>query len=195
VTNTVTLGELTCPSGRLVLMDGGYLRLWSGRRTPENPDREYIDLEVTGPDAARAAASFNRQSGRTLYDIPADRIGEFAATFDAHCREHRLNASLRRFAEQVPHRERVRRAVDGHDPDFLITGLSVVAVGGLPTGRRGDHGHRFAWDFRPHSHHCAATVMFAMTSVGDGFFPAHLDIDAAGDPVAIRIVIDYNRGR
>jgi hypothetical protein len=65
---------------------------------------------------------------------------------------------------------------------------------------------KFAFDFRPHSHHWrvmadvrasaheaatievgGARIMFAMTSVGDGFFPVHLERDAAGAPVAIRI--------
>ncbi|WP_285549736.1 hypothetical protein [Actinoplanes regularis] len=34
-----------------------------------------------------------------------------------------------------------------------------------------------------------AGILMAMTSVGDGFFPVHLDVDAAGDPVALRIDI------
>lgn len=66
---------------------------------------------------------------------------------------------------------------------------------------------QFAFDFRPHSHHwqvmadirsseneaatidvSGARIMFAMTSVGDGFFPVHVDLDA-GTPTAIRISI------
>ncbi|WP_211268753.1 hypothetical protein [Actinoplanes subtropicus] len=69
-------------------------------------------------------------------------------------------------------------------------------------------GPKFAFDFRPHSHrwqvmslvrasdHDAgviqvdgADILMAMTSVGDGFFPVHLDVDAAGLPVALRIDI------
>src|SRR5689334_25114627 len=34
VPKIVTLGAITCPSGELVLMDGGYLRLWSADRAP-----------------------------------------------------------------------------------------------------------------------------------------------------------------
>ena len=34
-----------------------------------------------------------------------------------------------------------------------------------------------------------ATVLFAMTSIGDGFFPVHVDVDAGGAPVAIRVTI------
>jgi hypothetical protein len=69
-------------------------------------------------------------------------------------------------------------------------------------------GPRLAFDFRSHSHHWqvkslvrpsdyeagviqvgGADILMAMTSVGDGFFPVHLDVDAAGIPVAVRIDI------
>jgi hypothetical protein len=70
-------------------------------------------------------------------------------------------------------------------------------------------GPKFAFDFRPHSHHwqvmgpvraadheagvievAGANILMAMTSVGDGFFPVHLDVDADGVPVALRIDIN-----
>jgi hypothetical protein len=31
--------------------------------------------------------------------------------------------------------------------------------------------------------------MMAMTSVGDGFFPVDLQVDAAGAPIAVRITV------
>ncbi|WP_432969153.1 hypothetical protein [Dactylosporangium sp. CA-233914] len=55
----VVLGEITCPSSELVMMESGYLGLWSGERAPER-------------------------------------------------RERGLNAALRPYPSQVPHRERVR---------------------------------------------------------------------------------------
>jgi hypothetical protein len=67
---------------------------------------------------------------------------------------------------------------------------------------------KFAFDFRPHSHDWrvmadvraseneaattdvgGARIMFAMTSVGDGFFPVHVELDAAGAPAAIQVTI------
>jgi hypothetical protein len=67
---------------------------------------------------------------------------------------------------------------------------------------------RFAFDFRPHSHHWqvmaavrasdhqagtievgGARIMFAMTSVGDGWFPVHIDHSADGSIVALRITV------
>ncbi|SCL25370.1 hypothetical protein GA0074694_4201 [Micromonospora inyonensis] len=35
-----------------------------------------------------------------------------------------------------------------------------------------------------------AEIMMAMTSVGDGAFPVHLDLDASGVPTAVRITVD-----
>ncbi|WP_200211070.1 hypothetical protein [Micromonospora coerulea] len=321
----VPLGEVTCPSGQLVLMDGGYLGLWSGDRAPEDvrqPDVvPAVDFEVVGRDADAAARSFDRQSGRTLYDIPQHGVAEFNSLFDHHCRERGFDASLRAFPRQVPHRDRVRRAVAEGDPDFLISGVPVIAVGGLPTSgalpvtasrdsdwgwthfrivvsdepvvgirhlgkigvdwarlvfadadalsawvhddpidgladvvfwgrhetdiaaefdatRTGTPGEdhygwlnlpvaeayakavalndrrstasdrKFAFDFRPHSHHWrvmadvraseneaatidvgGASIMFAMTSVGDGLFPVYVELDAAGALAAIQVRI------
>ncbi|WP_433177176.1 hypothetical protein [Actinoallomurus sp. CA-150999] len=321
----VPLGEVTCPSGELALMDGGYLGLWSGDRVPDDVRRPdvplAVDFEVVGRDADAAARSFGRQSGRTVYDIPQDAVAEFASLFDDHCRERGHQASLRSFPRQVPHRDRVRRAIAGADPDFLISGVPVIAIGGLPTDRplpvtatpHGDWGwmhirivvsdepvvgtrslgrigvdyarfvvadadalnawihddtidgladvvfwgrheteiaaefgatrtgtpgddhygwlnlpvreayakavalndrrrtasdRKFAFDLRPHSHHWrvmadvraseneaasidvgGARIMFAMTSIGDGFFPVHVELDAAGAPAAIEVTI------
>jgi hypothetical protein len=328
VAEIVLLGEVTCPSGQLVLMDGGYLGLWSGDRAPDDvqqPNVEpAVDFEVVGRDADAAARSFDRQSGRTLYDIPRHGVAEFTSLFDGHCRERGYEASLCAFPQQVPHRDRVRRAIAEGDPDFLITGVSVIAVGDLPTNRAlpvtatadpdwgwthfrivvsdepvvgtrplgkigvdcarfvfadadalsawvhddpidgladvvfwGRHEtdiaaefgairtgtpgedhygwlnlpvreayakavalndrrttapeRKFAFDFRPHSHHWrvmadvrvseneaakidvgGARIMFAMTSVGDGFFPVHVELDAAGAPAAIQVTIHGN---
>src|SRR5262249_26664179 len=136
----VTLGEITCPSGELVVLDGGHLGLWSGDGAPEEIDDPQIppsaDLEVVGPDAEAAARSFNRQSGRPLHDVPLTMLADFTALFDGHCREHGYDASLRRFPRQVPHRERIRHAIAGAEPYVMVCGLSVVPVGGLPTDRR-----------------------------------------------------------
>jgi hypothetical protein len=78
----------------------------------------------------------------------------------------------------------------------------------LDNRRKADPPRRFAYDFRPHSHHWevmarvraseneAATIevggarlMMAMTSVGDGFFPVHQEVDRDGVLVAVRITI------
>jgi hypothetical protein len=317
VATDVELGRVTCPSGQLVIMDGGYLEMWSGDRVPDDEERPATDFAIVGPDAAAAGASFGRQIGTRLYDVPARTVAEFTATFGEHCREHGHDASLRAFERQVPHRERVRHAVAAREPGFRVMGVPVLSIeapagralpvtavpgedgwrsvrigfsdapvagsrvfwqlgidharfvfadadaltswehlrsldgladlvlwgrdqeqvaaefGALRLGdseygwvdlpvkeayRRGlaiearrdePGGPRFAFDFRPHSHHWqvmdlvrdsgheagvirvgGADVLMAMTSVGDGFFPVQLDVDADGIPVALRIDID-----
>ncbi len=102
------LGSVTCPSGELVLVDGGYLGLWSGERSPDEVGASAgvaaVDFEVVGPDAA--ARSFDHQAGRRLYDIPEHAAEPFAAKFAEHCRAHGLTASLHR----VPRRSRTASA-------------------------------------------------------------------------------------
>ncbi|HEV8570199.1 MAG TPA: hypothetical protein VGQ92_24460 [Actinoplanes sp.] len=86
----VPLGEITCPSGELVVVDTGYLGMWSGERPPSALDPEMlpfddpdmaasvvarsVDFEVVGRDAAAAARSFDRQAGESLYDIPGHGV-------------------------------------------------------------------------------------------------------------------------
>lgn len=319
MTDGVVLGEVTCPSGQLVIMDGGYLELWSGAGVPDDEEHPATDFAIVGPDAEAAGQSFDRQTGTRLYDIPDHGVAQFTAVFDEHCRSHGHDARLRAFEHQVPHRERVRHAVVAREPGFLVSGVPVLSIE-VParsplrvTAVPGEHGWRsmrvelshapvadswifweigidqarfvfadadalnswehvqsldgladlvfwgrdqeqvagefgaprlagsaengygwvdlpaaeayrrglaietrrnepgapkFAFDFRPHSHHWqvmslvrasdheagviqvdGADILMAMTSVGDGFFPVHLDVDAAGLSVALRIDI------
>ncbi|MFF4424726.1 hypothetical protein ACFY04_28795 [Streptomyces sp. NPDC001549] len=72
------LGAISCPSGTLVLIDGGYLGLWSGDQSPADIDPASlriedaamaadvtgaIDFPVTGPDASEAVRSFVTRQG------------------------------------------------------------------------------------------------------------------------------------
>lgn len=158
----VRLGEVTCPSGQFVIVDGGYLGGWSGDRSPAEVDpvvlgvddeelaREItgaVDFDIVGPDAVGAALSFGRQPGVALYDVPASGAGEMVEIFADHCRDNGFDAFLVAREERVPHRERVRRSADG---GFLMFGMPVVAVGGVPVDRvlrveatRGDLGDRW----------------------------------------------------
>ncbi|MFF3483259.1 hypothetical protein ACFYXC_08245 [Streptomyces sp. NPDC002701] len=144
------LGEITCPSGELVIVDGGHLGMWSGEGSPALVDpgafgilepavaadvTAATDFVITGPDADTAARSFGRQPGRTLHDIPASGVARLVELFDAHCREHGLDAALDACAERVPHRERVRRCTERGGGCFLMHGVPVVALGGVPRDR------------------------------------------------------------
>jgi hypothetical protein len=151
VTARVRLGDLTCPSGDLVIIDGGYLGIWSGQGSPasvdpvllgiDDPDtasdiRDAVDFEIVGPDAAAATLLLGQRiPGQSLYDVPASSATEFTQAFEALCLEGSLDAALREL-DRVPHRDRVRRAVTGRGiGPFTVFGVPAVAVGGLPTDR------------------------------------------------------------
>ncbi|WP_030690096.1 hypothetical protein [Streptomyces globisporus] len=145
------LGEISCPSGVLVVVDGGHLGLWSGERSPAETDpavlgiddpataadvRDSVDFAVVGPDASAAARGFDRQPGDMLYDIPASRAAELEAVFAEHCRTAGLDARLEAMPGREPHAHRARRTAAGGGGGFLMFGLPVVAVGGVPRDRR-----------------------------------------------------------
>ncbi|MFJ4779523.1 hypothetical protein [Streptomyces sp. NPDC088762] len=147
---TFELGTITCPSGNLVLIDAGHLGLWSGEQSPADIDPAYlgiedpataadvtgaIDFAVTGPDASQAVRTFHRQPGPMLHDIPASKAAELEATFNEHCRTARLHARLEALPIREPHAHRARRTAEEGGGSFLIFGVPVIAVGGIPRNR------------------------------------------------------------
>ena len=153
--------ELGVDHARLVFADADALDSWEHLR----PLDGLADLVLWGRDQEQVAAEFG-----------APRLGDSADAGYGWV--------------DLPARDAFRR------------GLAIEAR------RKEIGGPRFAFDFRPHSHHWqvmnlvraseheagvidvgGAKVLMAMTSVGDGFFPVHLDVDAAGIPVALRIGI------
>jgi hypothetical protein len=128
----VPLGEITCPSGELVLLDAGYLGLWSADAAPATGG---VDLHATGPDAKAAARTFDGNPSLYRYDVPAPAAPEYQRIFRRHCGERMLEARLTAYPSQVPHRHRVTRAIAARDPGFSIMGVPVAAVGRIPRDR------------------------------------------------------------
>lgn len=144
------LGEICCPSGTLIVVDGGHLGLWSGERSPAEIDPALlgvddpvmaaevlnsVDFAVVGPDASAAARSFDRQPGAMLHDIPASRAAELGRMFEEHCLAAGLDARLEALPSREPHAQRVRRTAVEGGGSFLMFGVPVVAVGGVPSDR------------------------------------------------------------
>ncbi|WP_406110207.1 hypothetical protein OG698_45740 [Streptomyces sp. NBC_01003] len=144
------LGEISCPSGTLVVIDGGHLGLWSGERSPaeidpallgvDNPAMaedvlNSIDFAAVGSDASAAVRSFDRQPGALLHDIPASRAAELGTLFEEHYLAVGLDARLEALPSRESHAQRVRRTAADGGGSFLMFGVPVVAVGGVPRDR------------------------------------------------------------
>lgn len=144
----VRLGEITCPSGQLVVIDGGMLGMWSGHRSPGELDpaglgidpgltpevRGAVDFEIVGADAEAAGASFGVYPGRYHYDVPATRSRAWVAEFARHCEQRGWSATMVPAPEPVPHRERARRCADEGLAGFLVFGLPAIAIN-VPSDR------------------------------------------------------------
>jgi len=144
VGDSFELGEVTCPSGHLVVLDGGCLWMWSGDRSPSemevydrlpSPAKGSVDFDVAGPDAQAAGRSFPRRPGPYHYDIPPGFIDEWVEFFAAHCRANSFDATLEQRPNLVPHRERALRCAREGLEGFIFFGMFAVAVGGVPADR------------------------------------------------------------
>ena len=134
------------PSGNLVVIDAGYLGAWSGTEEPTATDLPLddedlrktvdtaVDLRVVGPDAKAAARGLGLQQLTYLYDMPADDPVP-RTMLDSACRPRGLDARLEQETDRISHRERVRRCTDAGGGEFLMFGVPVVAVGGVPGDR------------------------------------------------------------
>src|SRR3984893_1317937 len=84
------LGSVSCPTGVLLLLDGGLAWMWSHDRPPLLPDFPDVvgatdrarDIAIRGPDAFAAGLAFDRSNHPLyIYDQPADRLEDIALSF------------------------------------------------------------------------------------------------------------------
>jgi hypothetical protein len=134
------LGQVTSPSGIVLVVDVGLLGMWShldpplldDRAVPEGTARianSCVDYRVTGPDWVAATMQFGLTPG-WLYDRPPD----FSETFDAAMSDLGLTASLTPTRARVPHRLRVDHALAGDRRSGTVSfhGLWAPVIAGLP---------------------------------------------------------------
>jgi hypothetical protein len=139
------MGTVTCPSGTLVILDGGLAWMWSHLRPPLLPDwsdvaetaNSAIDLAIRGRDALEAGRLFDRSNHPLfVYDIPRAGVAAVRESFAKLCSEHRLQATLAELPERVPHRKRVDSllgfGVMGGAVEFH--GMRAIAARDLPAG-------------------------------------------------------------
>jgi hypothetical protein len=141
------LGHVTCPTGDLLLVDFGQLRLWSHDRPPVVDDgllppesqqhwNAARDFEVVGPDAGAVSAAIDRAwlKGRFAFDLDDGRHLAEAVTaartargWDAEVRE----------VPRMPHLTRTTTllAESPGGVEVPYAGGWAVAVRALPTDR------------------------------------------------------------
>jgi hypothetical protein len=127
------LGEVTVPSGVLVLVDAGLLGIWDGS---QDDLPETVDFRIEGPDALEAGRRFDRSwHPRYWYDIPRDKSDEARTQFDAFVASEGLEAELIVVPGGVPHRQRVAFALEHGGGRFGVLeffGIQSPVVAGVP---------------------------------------------------------------
>jgi hypothetical protein len=133
----ICVGRVSCPSGYLVVLDGGYLGMWSGDRSPSDLDPAGLGIEDEALAANMVGSKDFHGSGPIPYhyDIPGDAVEEWTQSFAERSRERGLDGQLEAYPRMVPHRERALRAARERLPGFTFFGVPAVAVGPLPTDR------------------------------------------------------------
>ncbi len=146
---TEELGQVTVPSGIVLVIDTGLLKFWCHDRPPVMSEwaapADVVaaangggDFRVEGPDAERAGRAFDRQwHPLFLYDIPAHGLEKIHSSFAACLQEHGLQARLVPLDQRVTHRRRVDVALAHGGPagEVIFQGITAVAVAGVPSDR------------------------------------------------------------
>jgi hypothetical protein len=197
------LGEVTCGSGTLIVVDPGLLNLWSHDRPPVIPlgiledsttdsANRGVDFHIDGPDAEAAGRAFGHGwHPRYIYDIPAHGLDALRGKFEALVAERGLRAHLVPVEGRVRHRQRVddvlRRAPAG---EVSFHGLRAPVISGIPRGpmrilgrRMPDGEHQDMWqevwlDCLPEAN-VASTEHFGTVSV-DWARVMFADVEALG---------------
>ena len=140
------LGVIATRSSILLVIDTGYLNLWSHDQRPVVPDgvldteeateraNSFVDLHIVGSDADRAGRLLGMSwHPLYVYDQPRD-FSDLRSKFDELARKNRLDARFEPITERVPHRKRVELALQ-HGlgaGEVQFHGVWSVAVGGVP---------------------------------------------------------------
>jgi hypothetical protein len=197
------LGVVTTRSGMLIVIDTGYLNLWSHDQRPVMPEgslgteaaieraNSFVDLRIVGSDAERAGRLLDMSwHPLYVYDQPPDHL-ELEGKLSELVRKSRLDARFEILPQRVPHRQRVELAIQQGTGagEVQFHGVWAVAVDGVPKsqpvrvlGERSasyaDRWKRVLIDCRPHAQ-VAKTEMVGLVAV-DYARILIADVDALG---------------
>ena len=143
------LGVVTSKSGVLIVIDTGYLNLWSHDRTPAVPDgllsndevtkraNSSVDLRIVGSDAERAGRLLGWSwHPLYVYDQPQG-FSHLQVKLDEIVREDHLDARLEVVTPRIPHRKRADLALaqGSGAGEVQLHGISAVVIGNVPSDR------------------------------------------------------------
>jgi hypothetical protein len=145
----IQIGTVTTRSGVLIVIDTGYLGIWSHNRSPILPDgalsppealhraNSFVDLRITGKDAAQVGRLLDMSWHLLyIYDQPPDH-SELQAKFDEVIHRHHLNARLETLSARISHRERVNLAIHQGSGagEIQFHGVWAVVAAGAPINK------------------------------------------------------------
>lgn len=142
------LGSVSTRSGGLIVIDTGYLGIWSHNATPLLPEgslgsiehtkqaNSFVDLHLIGADAERAGELLDMSwNPFFVYDKPPDHP-EIDEKLRSIVREHRLDARFEVVSPRFSHRTRIDQALAyGRGAgEIEFHGVWAAAVCGVPVG-------------------------------------------------------------
>ena len=140
------LGIVTSPSGTLIIIDTGYLGIWSHDKAPILTDdylsgeeraidpNSFVDLEIVGADSEKAGRLLEMSwHPHFIYDQDPNHT-ELSEKFTRLVNQHRLDARLQTLSARVPHLQRAEQALKyGQGAgEFQFHGVWAVAIAGEP---------------------------------------------------------------
>jgi hypothetical protein len=145
----IALGKVEAPSGKLLIVDPGYLGIWCHDRRPTMPEgalsspeftaraNDSVDLAMVGRDAERVGRLLDRQwNPFYVFDIPREGVPELVKRVDEVARTHQLDARCVVLPERVSHRRRIDLAIEhgGGGGEIQFHGIWSAVVGSVPAG-------------------------------------------------------------
>lgn len=144
------LGFVTCRSGALIIIDTGYLGIWSHDRPPILPDdaldsaeateraNNSVDFRIVGTDAERAGRLLEMSwHPLYVYDQPLGRT-EIQTKLEEITQEHQLDARVEVVFPRIPHRQRAALALQHGNGagETQFHGVPAAVISGVPVDTR-----------------------------------------------------------